>query len=62
MGRSCDSFVSVTGTGNDKSGGERVLVPQPSPDQAGSGWGTRGVCGGLEENRQQQRQQPIPVG
>jgi hypothetical protein len=37
-------------------GEEGVLVPQPSPDQAGSGWVTGGL-GLIEENTQQQKQE-----
>ena len=32
-----------------RQGRLRFLVPQPSPDQAGSGWGTRGFGAGVEQ-------------
>jgi hypothetical protein len=39
--------VGRTDNGKATRGGERVCVPQPSPDQAGSGWGTRGFGVGV---------------
>jgi hypothetical protein len=43
-------------TGNGKNLRGKGVRSQPSPDQAGSGWGTRSFLGLVEETRQRQRQ------
>jgi hypothetical protein len=50
-------FGAIEENGNDNGKGlrERVYVPQPSPDQAGSGWGTQSLIGSRETHISESR-------